>query len=134
MSHWAVRYIGDAWIEKAHECGHFFVRVQREQFGIETAVVDADALSALSCVRALDGSHPEFLNWPLIAERDAPREGDCVQMSHSKRPHHIGVWIDADGGGVLHCVEGQGVIFSTRQSLKVNGWNITEIRRHRSRA
>lgn len=134
MNHWADRYIGEPWVQREHECGHFFCRVQREQFGIETEVIDADALSALSCVRALDGSHPEFLNWPLIADQNAPIEGDCVQMSHSKRPHHIGVWIGADGGGVLHCVEGMGVIFSTRQSLKVNGWNITAIRRHRSRA
>lgn len=134
MSHWSINYIGDPWVKGEHECGHFFVRVQAEQFGIQTEVIDADSLSVLSCVRALNGSHREFLNWPLVDNQNTPMEGDCVQMSHSKRPHHIGVWIEADGGGVLHCVEGMGVVFSTPQSLKANGWNITAIRRHRSRA
>lgn len=131
MTHWAEHYIGDPWIKGEHECGHLFLRVQDEQFGNVVNLIDADACSMLSCVRAMNGSHPEFLLWPEIS--DSPREGDCVQMSHSKRPHHIGVWVDIDGGGVLHCVEGLGVIFSTRQALRLNGWNITAIRRHRSR-
>lgn len=132
MTHWAMRYLGEPWVEGQHECGHFFCRVQREQFGIETQVIDADALSVLSCVRALAGDHPEFLNWPEV-DKVAPREGDCLQMSHSKHPHHVGLWVDVDGGGVLHCVEGAGVVFSTRQALRVAGWNITAVRRHRSR-
>ena len=133
-AHWAEHYIGDPWIKGEHECGHFFVRVQAERFGNPVQLIDADACSLLSCARALDGTHPAFLMWPLISEGDLPREGDCVQMSHSRRPHHIGVWVDVDGGGVLHCVEGLGVVFSTRQSLRLNGWNITAIRRRRSGA
>ena len=35
MSHWSINYIGEPWLKGEHECGHFFVRVQREQFGIE---------------------------------------------------------------------------------------------------
>jgi len=131
-AHWALAYLGHPWIKGQHECGHFFVRVQLEQFGIATEVIDADALSVLSCVRALNGDHPEFRNWPEVSKSDS-REGDCVQMSHSKYPHHIGIWVEVDGGGVLHCVEGAGVVFSTRQALRVAGWNITAVRRHRSR-
>ena len=127
---WAAKYIGEPWIEKVHECGHFFCRVQREQFGIETEVIDADALSLLSCARALAGDHREFRNWVDV---ETPQEGDAVQMSHATRPHHLGVWIDADGGGVLHCIEGAGVVFNTRRALRFGGWNIVAIKRHRSR-
>lgn len=130
MMHWAFEYLGRPWIAKVHECGHFFVDVQRERFGVVSQVIDADSLSVLSCVRALSGHHPELLNW---VEVEVPEEGDAVQMSHSRHPHHIGVWVDVDGGGVLHCVEGPGVVFSTRKSLKAHGWNIVSIKRHRSR-
>ena len=129
--HWAGQYIGTPWVEKQHECGHFFCRVQREQFGLEVAVIDVDAMSVLSCARALSGTHPEYRQW---LDTDTPREGDAVQMSHARRPHHIGLWIEADGGGVLHCVEDAGVIFSNRAALRAAGWNIVSIKRHRSRA
>lgn len=127
--HWANEYIGDPWIEKTHECGHFFVKMMRLRFGVICEVIDADAMSVLSCVRALSGAHPEFRNWLPV---DEPREGDCVQMSCSKHPHHIGMWVEVDGGGVLHCVEGAGVVFSTRKNLRATGWNIVSIKRHRS--
>lgn len=131
MTHWAFNYIGEPWVKGVHECGHFFVRVQAEKFGVICEVIDAEAAKAISCVRALNGKHREFQNW-IDVDKSAPREGDYVAMSHHTRPHHIGVWVDADGGGVLHCVEGSGVIFSSRKSLASNGWNITEVRRHRS--
>ena len=129
-THWALDYIGRAWVKGVHECGHFFVEVQRDRFGTACEVIAADADSVLSCVRALAGSHAEFRHW---IEVEAPREGDAVQMSHSRHPHHVGVWVEVDGGGVLHCVEGAGVVFSTRKALRACGWNIVSIKRHRSR-
>ena len=131
MSHWAEQYIGRPWVEKQHECGHFFCAVMKERFGLEVQPIDADALSLRSCIRALNGEHPEFANW---VEVDTPREGDCVRMSHAKHPHHVGLWVDVDGGGVLHCVEGAGVVLSSRRSLRVTGWKIVSLMRHRSRA
>lgn len=131
MEHWACNYIGDPWVKGEHECGHFFVKVQKEQFNLDVQVIDADALNTLSCVRALSGKHPEYVNWVSVGD---PQEGDAVQMSHSKHPHHIGVWVEADDGGVLHCCEGTGVTFSNPKTLRLAGWNIVSIKRHRSRA
>lgn len=129
MTHWTDAYRGRAWT-KEYTCGHLFVDVQREHFGLEVDIVDFDPLSVLSCVRALTRESAELGNWIKV---DIPREGDAVQMSHAKNPHHLGVWIEADGGGVLHSLEGAGVVFMSRRSLRMNGWNIVAFRRHRSR-
>lgn len=130
MTHWATNYLGLPWVKGQHECGHFFCAVQKAQFGLDVQVIDADAMSLRSCIRALNGEHPEFQNWREVSD---PQEGDCVRLSHSKHPHHVGVWVDVDGGGVLHCVEGAGVVFSTRRALKTGGWNIVTLLRHKTR-
>ena len=129
MSHWSIAHIGKPWIKGTHECGHFFCALMLERFALSVALIDADALDLRSCIRALSGNHPEFANWTPIAE---PREGDCIRLSHSRHPHHVGMWVDADGGGVLHCVEGAGVIFSNRRALRVAGWNIVTMLRHKA--
>ena len=51
-----------------------------------------------------------------------PADGDVVLIRQAKNPAHAGLWIDADGGGILHCVRGIGVVFQTPQSLNACGW------------
>ena len=126
MSHWAAPYIGRDWIAQTHDCWAFFRLVQREQFGREVPAYDADALSLMSCARAM-AANPERQKWTSTR---SPKEGDAVLLAHSKYPSHIGVWIDVDGGGVLHCVEGTGVVFQSRQSLATCGWGHLEFYTH----
>lgn len=38
-----------------------------------------------------------------------------------------GVYCEADGGGVLHNMQGVGVVFQKLPELKMNGWQIMEI-------
>jgi hypothetical protein len=47
-------------------------------------------------------------------------------MSQSKRPTHVGVWVD---GAVLHCVKGAGVVYSNMRALKSFPYNIVGIYR-----
>ena len=125
MTHWAVEYIGDPWVAGEHDCWAFVRRVWREQFGIEVPLIDVDACNRLACVRAFAG-HEERANWHNVT---TPQEGDAVLLSQSKHPSHVGVWIDADGGGVLHCVEGVGVVFQTVSSMRAAGWHGMEFYR-----
>ena len=115
---WAVQYIGDPWIHGEHDCWGFFRRVQKEQFNIDLPIMDIDANNMLAVARSMKTSG-EKSNWEEI---NTPVEGDAVLMAHAKYPSHIGVWVDADRGGVLHCVRGQGVVFSSRQNLDLTGW------------
>lgn len=83
----------------------------------------------MKCARQVKDDE-ERSNWTPTG---TPTEGDAVLMAHSKFPSHVGIWIESDGGGVLHCQEGTGVIFSTRQALSKNGWAHVRYYRHVSK-
>ena len=68
-----------------------------------------------------------------IQHHPAPsRELDVVEMSLASRPHHVGVYLEVDGGRVLTSVEGAGVVAQSLGSLKLHGWNIVACYRRRS--
>ena len=51
-----------------------------------------------------------------------PRDGDVVLMRQAKNPVHVGIWLDVDGGGVLHCCRNSGVVFQNVPTLNATGW------------
>ena len=51
-----------------------------------------------------------------------PMDGDVVLLRQAKNPVHCGLWLNIDGGGVLHCVRGSGVVFQNIHSLNLSGW------------
>jgi hypothetical protein len=54
---------------------------------------------------------------------DQPVDGDLVMMARRSVPVHIGIWVNANGrGGVLHCLEKSGVVFSDKLSLRAMGF------------
>lgn len=116
--HWAESYIGEPWIAQHHDCWAFFRRVQMERFGLDLPEIDVDACAPLTCRRAF-ASHAERDRWIEVA---MPHEGDAVLMGKNARPAHVGVWIEAGNGAILHCVEGAGVVLSGRMDLRLSGW------------
>jgi cell wall-associated NlpC family hydrolase len=57
--------------------------------------------------------------WKIV---DKPRHGSIVLMSHANYPHHSGVFLELDGGGVLHTEEKFGVVFDPIWNLRCSGW------------
>ena len=86
-----------------------------------------DAERPLSVARALRSY--DYAQWDLVR---APIELDVVQMSHGAHPTHVGVWIEADGGLVMHAVRGAGVLCQRLASLRLNGWRLLDIYRRRA--
>ena len=105
--HWAFDYIGMPWTRDGNDCWQFFRRVQAERFGRVIPAFDMASHRAVVCARAV-AENPERANWQPV---DRPQEGDAVLMAHASHPSHIGLWIDVDGGGVLHCINGPGVVW-----------------------
>ena len=58
-----------------------------------------------------------------LVKLDGPQHGAIVEMAHSTRPYHVGVYLDYDRGGILHSIGKLGVQWDTLQSLKGAGWN-----------
>jgi hypothetical protein len=124
--HWAFHYIGTPWVAGSHDCWAFFRRVQLEQFGRMIPPFDMTEFNSLACARAV-ATNPERGNWRPV---DKPAEGDAVLLAHAHHPSHVGLWVDVDGGGVLHCLRGDGVVFQKVKNLKSSGWGHMEYYRH----
>jgi cell wall-associated NlpC family hydrolase len=121
---WAVKYIGKPWAAgaagpHAYDCWGLVRAVYRDQLGIALPVIDVDAMSPIAVRRALDG-HEERSRWRAVTP---PEPYAVALMSHGQRPHHVGVWT---GSGVLHAVEGAGVVHQSPASLAVHRWRILE--------
>lgn len=118
MSHWAEQYIGDAYDPQTHDCWAFCRRVWAEQFALTVPVVTVNGSNLRAITRAFS-HHEERALWAAV---EVPQEGDAVLLAHSKYPSHVGIWVTADGGGVLHCQDPMGVVFSSRSALARAGW------------
>lgn len=125
MTHWATEYIGKPWRmasdgPEAFDCWGLVVEIQRRLYGrnLETIQVDPQNLRLLiQTIR----DHPVRLDWkPTLY----PKEGDVALLRQSRHPVHVGVWLEVDGGGILHAAQERGVVFQNMRSLLLNGWQI----------
>lgn len=103
---------------KSFDCWGLARYLQREIFGHDLDAVVSDSLDLRVLVRTIR-DHPERRNWAPV---DRPTHGALVEMSHSRHPHHIGVFLDVDGGGIAHCYAPAGVSFDPIVALKAAGW------------
>ena len=122
---WAADYIGTPWVAGAQgpdafDCMAFFRHVQGKHFGIAVPQIIAPDYDDPTALVAMFRGHSELARWPRIA---APQHG-CAVFVH--KPMHIGVWLNIDGGGVLHCVRGAGVVFTHGASWALSGFGRRE--------
>lgn len=135
MSHWAAKYIGLPWVFGAKgpsefDCWGFAKHVQRVEYGIDMLELEYDRADWRAAAHELNHSE-ERKSWVRV---DTPRDGDITTLARSRLPVHIGVWIRANGAeGVLHCLEGAGVVYQTARQLPLAGWGGLEYYRHRSK-
>ncbi|MEI2416223.1 NlpC/P60 family protein [Orrella sp. JC864] len=57
--------------------------------------------------------------WEVV---DLPAHGDGVLLRAGNDPH-VGIYLDLDGGGVLHALEGCGVVFTPMRGLVSLGYS-----------
>ena len=123
--HWAEKYVGRPWVAggrgpDAFDCWGLFRWIQRHHYGCEVPEVPVDAGDLRGIVQTFNG-HPERRRWERV---HVPCDGDGVLMRRSRHPVHVGIWLDVDGGGVLHCAQGIGVVFQKSADLVLGGWRI----------
>lgn len=53
---------------------------------------------------------------------DGPSHGSLVELSSGRHPYHVGVYLDVDGGGILHSQNPAGVCFDRIATLEAAGW------------
>lgn len=63
-------------------------------------------------------------------EVSKPRELDAVYLTSQQQPHHVGLWVQPDAlGGVLHAIEGAGVVFQRQTDLLLHGFSVVKFMR-----
>ncbi|OAN45860.1 NlpC/P60 family protein [Magnetospirillum moscoviense] len=135
--HWAIALIGLPWSvhggEAANEriavsggsgpdsfnCWEFVRMVQARHFG--RLLPEIGNPEDMLVMGRTFRDHPERQRWAKVPD---PMEGDCVLLRRSRHPIHVGIWLDVDGGGVLHCAQDAGVVFQRPDALSLNGWAI----------
>lgn len=123
--HWSRQYIGAPYAESPgageFNCWTLVVDVQRRIYGREVPHIHPGDFSARSLVRMFR-EHDELERWRELAGAEHLSDGDVVLMSHSRAPHHCGIYLSADGGRILHAEEGVGVVAQSFTSLRSCGW------------
>lgn len=123
--HWAFNYLGLPWVSghegpTSFDCWGLVRYVQKQHYGRDLSSIHVDADNVRAVVHAFNGND-ERNRWHKV---DAPKDGDCLLLSQSEEPTHVGVWLDVDGGGLLHAVKGAGVVFSSPANIRLMGYNI----------
>lgn len=102
----------------AYDCWGLARMIQREVFGREVPAVTEPPESTRALMRFIK-EHAERSNWRRVEE---PSHGCMVEMAHNSHPFHIGVFLDIDGGGIVHSMRGQGVCWDRVATLRLSGW------------
>lgn len=131
MSEFA-KYIGMQWEAGAEgpdtwDCMAFAAYIQKEHFNIPMPRITIPNYDDIKGLVLLNSTCTERENWKQV---DRPNNGDMVMV---RSPMHYGVWLDIDGGGVLHCVRGQGVVWTKDSAWNTSGFGRKVYLRHSSK-
>ena len=123
MPHFANKYIGRPWVAGAQGPGSFdcwgFARyILKQEYGHDVPPVNINPDNLRDVLHAFKND----LAFQSFYEVVKPHDGDVVLMRQAKNPVHAGIWLDVDGGGVLHCCRNSGVVFQNVPSLNTTGW------------
>ena len=123
MQHWAEKYIGKPWINGEYDCWGLVREVYKNELGVELSPIVTDATS----LREVLCEFKKSVNYNKLSSDDKLLDKHITVLTQNKYPCHVGIYADIDGGGVLHNMQGVGVIFQKLPDLKMNGWHILEI-------
>jgi hypothetical protein len=110
--------LGKPYDRDGYTCWHAVEEAQALLFGRRIAVAVPPGLSTLAQMRLIE-SHPERARW---RRAEAPSAGAIVMMTKVAREMHAGVFLDLDGGLVLHCDAPHGVALEPHGDLLVRGF------------
>lgn len=119
--HWGAQYVGlpyalsAADIGDGFNCWSFFLHVQAQHYGRALSVEQDAELQSPWDRRRIVRNRAHYERWMPAA---VPQDGGAVVMGRRRYASHIGVWVDVDGGKVLHALEGVGVVASSLLQVK----------------
>lgn len=133
--HWAIQYYGVPWKPlgrdmSGFDCYGLFKHVQREHFNIDVPEIRINPIADTSGKFRAFKEHNEFNNWHEVK---TPKDGDAVLMGAGNCVSHIGIFLEVDLGGILHCDDDRGVKFTPIGAVGHDGRKIKKYLRHNSK-
>lgn len=134
LEQWAIEHINSPYklgangSEGTYDCWSMIRCLQRDVYQREVPAI-AGEVSNLKGMMLAFKQDPALNQWQSV-ELATLQEGDCLLLTQHTHPHHVGIYLDTDDGGVLHAIEHVGVCFQSLNSLKNNGWIITGVYRY----
>ena len=115
--------IGRPWVRgaegpEAFDCWSCAKHIEELFFG-RAMPSFTDPPSALRALAKLIKHHGHRAKWQRV---DQPVHGALVELAHVREAFHIGVWLNVEGGGILHCNQRVGVAWDTQLKLQAAGW------------
>lgn len=120
---WINDYVGLPWDRGANgpdrfDCFGLVQYVGNRYFNLDIPDLATHPETLKQAIRAIRDTE----NWGEFGPVNSPQSGDLVKMYRHSDPDHIGIWVDVDGGGVLHSARGIGVMFDSPFLLVSMGW------------
>lgn len=125
--HWAAQYLGRPWRPGAEgpdafDCWGLIRTIYRDRLGIEIPRAGvAQGIDELKKVLQEFNASPLY---GLFDEVAAPRDLDGALMVQAKHPIHVGIYLEADGGKIIHCSQRAGVVAQDLSSLAAHGFKV----------
>lgn len=120
MKHWANAYVGKKWTVDGYgpecfNCWGLFWWVSEKHYGRQVPKFQISPENKPEYMRVM---LEEVLNgnWRKI---EKPLDGCAVAMGQNRNICHVGVFLDVDGGRVLHAVKDKGVLCETVTAARI---------------
>lgn len=121
---WVNKYLWRKW-SRTYDCFVHFAEVQTKEFNRKGLHELKDVPTIKSRRDALDYIENNVVVKGLWDIVDKPEHGDAVIFGSTTYQFHIGTYLATNaGGGVLHCTNAQGVVFTKLITFKQIGAEI----------
>lgn len=77
-----------------------------------------EGLGTLGLAGVMKTAKAQAAEWERI---ESPVHFAAVGISENRAIHHVGIWLDEAGGGILHSFQGGGVVFQTQAAMRSKG-------------
>lgn len=103
---------------EAYDCWNLVAVCQRRLFSRDLPIVSEPPVTPVGVARLIR-DHGVRKMFRVVPN---PVHGCVVEMARVERPFHVGVFLEIDRGGVLHCDQGGGVCFDPLFVMRASGW------------
>ncbi len=124
---WITKYLSKPWINGQQDCWQLVRDVYREQLNIELPQIVVNAEKLREVITAME-STTNLSDWQPIEQ---PGHWSLVFWSQLTRPSHVGIYLDIDGGRILHNTQRTGVVCQSVHDMSLQGWCNPRYYRHK---